>query len=46
VIIKEFALEITPGDHTTRRAIETRYLIKDALLGWQGFSYKWLVDGR
>ncbi|MDB4956606.1 MAG: Glutamate synthase large chain [Myxococcales bacterium] len=45
IIIKEFALEITPGDHTTRRAIETRFLVKDAQLGWQGFSYKWRVDG-
>lgn len=45
LIIKEFALETTPGDPATRRVIETRFLIRDAALDWQGFSYRWRDDG-
>src|SRR5262249_35869453 len=44
-ILKEFALETTPGDPATRRAIETRILYKDASAGWQGFSYRWNAAG-
>lgn len=44
VIIKEFAVEVTPGDPSSRRAVETRFLMKGAA-GWQGFSYKWRADG-
>jgi hypothetical protein len=44
-VIKEFALETTPGDPATRRAIETRVLVADPLLGWQGFSYRWNAAG-
>jgi hypothetical protein len=44
VIIKEFALETTPGNPATRRAVETRFLVRDAS-GWQGFSYRWRADG-
>lgn len=39
-IVKEFAYERTPGDPATRRAMETRFLVKDAA-GWHGFSYQW-----
>jgi hypothetical protein len=44
MIMKEFALETTPGDPATRRAVETRFLVRDAG-GWQGFSYRWRADG-
>ena len=44
VIIKEFALETTPGNPATRRAVETRFLVRDGS-GWQGFSYRWRADG-
>ena len=44
-IVKEFALETTPGNAATRRAIETRVLYKDPSLGWQGFSYRWNAAG-
>jgi hypothetical protein len=44
VIIKEFALETTPGDPASRRAMETRFLVHDAA-GWRGFSYQWRLDG-
>jgi hypothetical protein len=44
-MIKEFALETTPRDPSTRRAIETRFLVLDAVLGWQGFSYRWNPAG-
>ena len=40
-VVKEFALETTPGDPTTRRAVETRFLVDDPALGWRGFSYQW-----
>ncbi len=44
VIIKEFALETTPGSPATRRAVETRFLVH-ASGGWMGFSYRWRADG-
>ncbi len=44
VIIKEFALETTPGAPATRRAVETRFLVREAG-GWAGFSYRWRADG-
>ena len=44
VIIKEFALETTPGDAATRRAVETRFLVRDGA-SWSGFSYRWRADG-
>jgi hypothetical protein len=45
IITKEFDIETTVGDPSTRRAIETRFLVKDAQLGWQGFSYMWRANG-
>lgn len=45
VMVKEFSLEMTPGDPTSRRPIETRLLVRDPQLGWQGFSYRWRTDG-
>ena len=44
VVIKEFAIETTIGDPSTRRAVETRFLVMTAS-GWQGFTYKWRPDG-
>lgn len=44
VIIKEFALETTPGNPATRRAVETRFLVRDGA-SWLGFSYRWRADG-
>ncbi|MGE5184453.1 MAG: hypothetical protein ACM31C_20425 [Acidobacteriota bacterium] len=44
-VFKEFAYETTPGDPATRRPMETRVFVNDAVLGWRGFSYKWRADG-
>ncbi len=44
IVIKEFALETTPGNPATRRAIETRFLVRGAA-GWEGFTYQWRLDG-
>lgn len=44
-LVKEFALETTPGNPATRRPVETRFLIHDATTGWQGFSYRWNAQG-
>ena len=44
VVIKEFAVELAPGDPGSRRAVETRFLVKGAG-GWQGFTYQWRSDG-
>lgn len=44
VIIKEFALETTAGNPATRRAVETRFLVRDGAT-WSGFSYRWRADG-
>lgn len=40
LLIKEFAIETTRGDPSTRRPIETRFLLRrgDA---WRGFTYQW-----
>ncbi|HEY5925013.1 MAG TPA: Ig-like domain-containing protein [Kofleriaceae bacterium] len=45
IMIKQFDLETTPGDPATRRAIETRFWVNDASLGWSGFSYRWNPAG-
>lgn len=45
LIIKQFDLETTPGDPSTRRPVETRFLVNDATLGWQGFTYRWNTAG-
>lgn len=45
VMVKEFAIELTPGDRTTRRPIETRFLVKPSDGGvWEGYSYQWATD--
>lgn len=42
VMVKEFSIELTPGDRATRRPIETRFLVKPADGGlWEGSSYQW-----
>ncbi len=43
-VVKEFAIETTPGDPATRRVIETRILVADGG-AWSGFSYRWRADG-
>jgi len=45
IMVKEFALETTPGNPATRRPVETRILVNDATNGWQGFSYRWNAGG-
>ena len=45
IMVKEFAIETTPGNPATRRVMETRFFVNDAALGWQGFSYRWNAAG-
>jgi hypothetical protein len=40
VLVKSFALETTPGDPTSRRWIETRFLTRQQG-EWAGYSYLW-----
>lgn len=40
VLVKSFALEMQPGDPTSRRWIETRFLTKQHG-EWYGYSYVW-----
>ncbi|MBL8950086.1 MAG: hypothetical protein JNK82_04875 [Myxococcaceae bacterium] len=40
MVVKEFSYVATPGDGTTRRPVETRFLVKTAS-GWEGFGYEW-----
>lgn len=40
VLIKSFALEKTAGDPTSRRWIETRFMLKEQN-EWVGYSYEW-----
>ena len=44
MVVKEFAIETTPGDSTTRRPVETRFLVNTDT-GWMGFTYRWRLDG-
>ncbi|MCS6866028.1 MAG: PQQ-dependent sugar dehydrogenase [Gemmataceae bacterium] len=44
VLIKSFALEMTEGDPTSRRWIETRFLTKQQG-EWYGYSYRWNPEG-
>ncbi len=41
IVVKEFSYVQTPGDATTRRPVETRFLVKRDDAGWEGFSYEW-----
>jgi hypothetical protein len=45
ILVKEFALETTPGNPATRKPVETRFFVNDPQLGWQGFSYRWNTAG-
>ena len=47
MIIKEFAFEMSPGDPSSRRVMETRFLIQAAGTSatWSGFSFRWRADG-
>jgi hypothetical protein len=45
LMVKQFDLETTPGDPSTRRPVETRFYIVDAAQGVQGFTYQWNVAG-
>ena len=49
MIVKEFALETSPGDGRSRRVMETRFLTNAVSSGgtsmWSGFSYRWRADG-
>jgi hypothetical protein len=45
IMVKEFALETTPGNPATRRPVETRFLVNTAASGWLGFSYRWNTQG-
>jgi hypothetical protein len=44
MMVKEFALETTPGNPATRRPVETRFIVFDAS-GLKGFSYRWNTAG-
>jgi mono/diheme cytochrome c family protein len=44
VWVKNFEMEMTRGDPTTRRRLETRFLVKTAG-GVYGITYKWRADG-
>lgn len=40
VLVKSFALESKPGDASTRRWVETRFMVKQQG-DWAGYSYRW-----
>jgi mono/diheme cytochrome c family protein len=44
VWVKNFEMEMTRGDATTRRRLETRFIVKTAT-GVYGITYKWRPDG-
>jgi len=41
MVVKEFSYVQTPGDPTTRRPVETRFLVKREDAGWEGYGYEW-----
>lgn len=44
VLVKEFLVELTPGDASSRRYVETRFLIRRDQDSWEGYSYAWNDD--
>jgi uncharacterized repeat protein (TIGR03806 family) len=40
ILVKEFAYDTRAGDPTSRRALETRFLVRRSG-GWQGYTYQW-----
>jgi len=42
--LKEFAIDLVPGEVSSRRAVETRVLVMTEA-GIAGFSYRWRADG-
>lgn len=46
VLVKEFSIETTPADRTTRAPIETRFLVRGTDGGWDGYTYQWANDFR
>ncbi len=44
IMVKEFAIETTPGNPATRRPVETR-IFTNTSSGWSGFSYRWRANG-
>jgi hypothetical protein len=45
MLIKEFAIETSPGNGATRTIMETRFLVNTGNTTWDGFSYQWRADG-
>ncbi|MFN0253859.1 MAG: Ig-like domain-containing protein [Kofleriaceae bacterium] len=48
MLVKEFAIETIPGVASSRRVMETRFLLKtgsSTLAPWEGFSFRWRTDG-
>lgn len=43
VLVKHFDLELTPGDASTRRKLETRVMVREAT-GWAARTYRWDED--
>lgn len=44
ILVKTFVLETVVGDPTSRRAVETRFMVKVPGT-WRFFSYRWREDG-
>ena len=44
VLIKDFAFEFTPGDSSSRRSVETRFMVKYQF-GWTFHTYRWNDEG-
>lgn len=42
-VVEHFEMELTEGDATSRRKLETRILV-NTQTGWQGFTYRWNAD--
>ncbi|MCC6848891.1 MAG: PQQ-dependent sugar dehydrogenase [Deltaproteobacteria bacterium] len=40
ILVKEFDLELERGNPASRRALETRFLVRRAG-GWEGYTYQW-----
>lgn len=41
VLVKHFEMELTPGDTTTRKRLETRVLVNQIGNVWRGATYRW-----
>ena len=45
ITVKHFEIELTEGDPSSTKRLETRVFVNTSDQGWQGFTYRWNAGG-